>query len=108
MKVFQEVLFTVLLVGVAIAAYHFWIVAPMVRSMAPQILVLDVNSLIEDERSRSVSAILAGKEVDPDAVAENVRRRIDFMLEKVPPGAIVLDSSVVFKGGKEIVQYGGR
>ena len=105
---FHEVLFTVLLIGVSIAAYHFWIVAPMVRSVEPEILVLDVNSLIEDEKNRSVSAILAGKEVDPDAVAENVRRRIDHILERVPPGAIVLDRSMVLKGGKAIVRYRGR
>lgn len=108
MRTLYEILLTVLLIGVAIAAYHIWIVAPMVQAARPHIYVLDVDSLIRAEKDKSVSAILAGKDVDPDTVARNVQRRMVSILSRTPPDAIVLDRSAVLKGGREIVQYGGR
>lgn len=106
MKYFSDFLFTLVMVALFIAAYHAWVVMPMISkvSRSQKIYVLDLDAVIKAERDRGVVRMIEGEDVAPEEVVKAVKRRVSKTLSALPAKAVVLDSKCVLKGGVRLGQ----
>jgi len=96
-----DVLLALIISAVSIAVYHAWVVMPMMESR-PRIYTVNVDALIEKARQQAVNAILEGKRVDPDTITAAIRMDLARRLKRLPPDVMVLDSSAVLRGRRNL------
>jgi len=101
LKTVLELCVNLSIVLTVLAVYHWWAIAPLMENDSPslEVYVVDLDKELAKAREKAVYAMWAGENVDPEEVVKNVRRKIKGKLSNLPPNAIVLDSSVVLKGG---------
>ena len=94
----------------ALVIYHVQFIVPALKNSPPplEIYVVDLNEELKKAQQEAITALLAGKSVDPEEVVKTVRERIKERLTMLPPNVIVLDKSIVLKGAVPVEAVGTK
>lgn len=100
MRYVLDILTIISIVVAALVLYHVRFVVPATTLPPPiEIYVVDMDTELKAAKQQAVRAMWAGEEVDVEQLIKNVRKEMARKLLALPPNAIVLDKSVVLKGG---------
>ncbi len=99
---FLDYLVVAVAVITALVIYHVKVVRPLEQecdSCVRQVYVVDLDGMVAGAREAAIRAAMNGKAVSASRVADEVRHRLDMVLQNLPRGCLVLDRSAVVKGG---------